>query len=227
MLQTWNDLLFAHWPIEPAELRSRMPRAFEPETFEGQAWVGVVPFWMSGVRPRFVPPLPGLSSFPELNVRTYVSIDGKPGVYFFSLDAGNRIAVDAARFWFHLPYFKARMEVRREGETIHYASHRTDRRGYPADLAGWYRPVGPIFRTEPGTLEQWLVERYALYTTDRTGRVYRADILHNPWLLQTAEADFPVQTMLASHGIAPFDQPPLLHFSRKIEMIAWHPARLR
>ncbi len=226
MHQTWNDLLFAHWPVPPGAIRSLMPPALEPETFDGRAWVGVVPFWMSDIRLRLLPEVPGLASFPELNVRTYVTVDDKPGVYFFSLDAGNRIAVEAARFWFHLPYFKATMTVQHDGETIRYRSKRTDVRGRPAELSGWYRPTGETFRSEPGSLECWLTERYCLYTTDRKERLYRADILHNPWNLQSAEAEFTTQTMLDAPGIIPFDQPPLLHFSKRLEMIAWTPERL-
>jgi len=223
MWQTWNDLLFAHWPIDPDALGRLMPRALPPETFEGQAWIAVVPFWMSGVRFRRIRPVPGTSTFPELNVRTYVNVGGKPGVYFFSLDAANRVAVETARRWFHLPYLYADMQTHAEGETIHYSSKRTDGRGAPAELRGWFKPAGPVFRTQPGTLEYWLTERYCLYTIDDQGRVARADILHDPWPLQVAEAEFQAQTMLSSHGIQPFDQPPLLHFAKRLKIVAWTP----
>lgn len=226
MLQTWNDLLFAHWPVDPAALRLLVPRVLQPETFDGQAWIAVVPFWMSGVRLRRLPEVPGLSTFAELNVRTYVNIDDKPGVFFFSLDAANRIAVETARRWFHLPYLKARMSVRVDGETVQYSSHRTDHRGAPAELIGSYRPTGPVFRSEPGTLERWLTERYCLYTVDKNERIYRADIAHEPWPLQLAEADFTTQTMLSSHRIAPVEQPPLLHFAKRLDIAAWSPQRV-
>src|ERR1700758_2464987 len=111
MMQTWHDLLFAHWPIRQEQLRPLVPPQLPLDTFDGQCWVGVVPFWMSGVRARGVPPLPGLARFPELNVRTYVAYKDKPGVYFFSLDAANFPAVWAARTFFHLPYFYARMSA--------------------------------------------------------------------------------------------------------------------
>ncbi len=226
MHQAWNDLLFAHWPVAPSAIRSLMPLALEPETFDGAAWVGVVPFWMSDIRLHWLPEVPGLASFPELNVRTYVTIDDKPGVYFFSLDAGNRVAVEAARRWFHLPYFKATMTVEHDGDTIRYRSERKDVRGKPAELTGWYRPAGEKFRSKPGSLERWLTERYCLYTTDRKERLYRADILHNPWILQPAEAEFATQSMLDAHGIIPIEQPPLLLFSKRLEMIAWTPERI-
>lgn len=223
MLQTWNDLLFSHWPVDPVALGRLMPQALKPETFDGQAWIAVVPFWMSGVRLHRLPALRGLATFAELNVRTYVNIDDKPGVYFFSLDAANRVAVETARLWFHLPYLNADMSVRSEGETIHYVSRRRDRRGGPAELDGWYRPTGDVYLSDPGTLEHWLTERYCLYTLDARGRVCRADILHERWPLQPAEAEFRVQTMLTSHGIVPIDQPPLLHFAKRLDVAAWTP----
>lgn len=226
MLQTWNDLLFAHWPVDPEALGRLMPQALKPETFDGQAWIAVVPFWMSGVRLHRLPEVPGLSTFAELNVRTYVNISDKRGVYFFSLDAANRIAVETARRWFHLPYLNANMSVRPDGDVIHYTSQRIDRRGAPAELDGWYRPTGDAYRSDPGTLEHWLTERYCLYTLDGRGRVCRADILHERWPLQRAEAEFSVQTMLTSHGIVPYDQPPLLHFAKRLDVAAWTPERI-
>src|SRR6185312_192180 len=142
MFQSWRDLLFAHWPVEPAALGHLMPQSLPAEIFEGTAWVTIAPFWMSGVRIRPFAAVPGLTTFPELNVRTYVTIDNKPGVFFFSLDAANRVAVEVARTWYHLPYLMARMSTRRVGETVHYTSHRTDRRGKPAELIAEYRPIG-------------------------------------------------------------------------------------
>jgi hypothetical protein len=226
MFQSWRDLLFAHWPVEPAALRHLMPNTLDVETFEGQAWVTVVPFWMGGVSLRPLLAVPGLSTFPELNVRTYVNIDNKPGVFFFSLDAGNRVAVEVARAWYHLPYLNARMTTRRVGETIHYASHRTDRRGRPAELLGHFRPVGLVYHSEPGSLDYWLTERYCLYAVDKRARVFRAEITHQPWPLQPAEASFTKNTLLASHGIEPPTAAPLLHFSRRLDVRAWQPVRI-
>ena len=226
MFQSWRDLLFAHWPVEPAALRHLMPRSLDVETFEGHAWVTVVPFWMSGVSLRPLPAVPGLSTFPELNVRTYVTIDNKPGVFFFSLDAGNRVAVEVARAWYHLPYLKAHMTTRHVGETIHYTSHRTDPRGRPAELIGEFHPTGPVYRSEPGNLDYWLTERYCLYALDRRERVYRAEITHQPWPLQPAEASFSKNTTLAAHGIELPDCPPLLQFSRRLDVRAWQPVRI-
>ena len=221
MKQVWHDLLFAHWPIEVAAMRAAVPRAVELDLFEGRAWLGIVPFRMSGVRPRFLPPVPRLSAFPELNVRTYVTHEGKPGVHFFSLDARNPLAVAIARAWFHLPYFRAAMSCVREGEGIRYASVRPN-----AELKGSYRPVGEVFRARPGTLEHWLTERYCLYAYPRGGGLLRSEIHHAPWPLQPAEAAFERNTMARVHGFELPPEPPLLHFARRQDVVVWNPGRV-
>ena len=221
MAMQWHDLLFMHWPIPVAALRPHIPLALDLDTFEGEAWLGVVPFVMQGVRPRFVPAVPGVSAFAELNVRTYVSVDGKPGVWFFSLDAASRLAVRAARTFFHLPYFDAQMTTAREGDTILYASERTHRGAPGAAFRARYRPTGEPYFTTPGTLEHWLTERYALYAADRRGHIFRGDIHHAPWPLQPAEAEVEVNTMTAQIGLTLPDVPPLLHFTRRLDVVAW------
>ena len=166
MAQSWHDLLFAHWQVDRTVLRSLLPSPLQVDTFEGHAWLAVVPFRMSGVRLRGTLALPWLSAFPELNVRTYVTYEGKPGVWFFSLDAGNALAVAVARAWFHLPYFRARMIcLEREG-WIHYQSQRTHRGAPSGSLEGRYGPIGKVFFAQNGTLEYFLTERYCLYTTE-------------------------------------------------------------
>jgi uncharacterized protein YqjF (DUF2071 family) len=165
MRQVWHELLFAHWPFSPTIIHPLIPTCLELDTFERTAWLGIVPFHMSGVRPRGFPSTPGLSAFPELNVRTYVVKNGIPGVYFFSLDAGNPIAVAFARSLFHLPYFNARMSSRMLDDTVHYTSQRTHRGAPSADYRARYRPIAPVVESRPGSLEAWLTERYALYTT--------------------------------------------------------------
>ena len=220
MAMQWHDLLFAHWPVPVEPLRDLVPPALSLDTFERRAWVGVVPFGMSGVRPRGVPPLPWVSAFPELNVRTYVTNGGKPGVFFFSLDAGSPLIVEVARAWYRLPYFRARMSLRLEAERVHYRSTRTDRRASGADFAGRYWPTGDVFRAYPGSLEAWLTERYCLYTVDAAGRAHRAEIHHAPWPLQAAEAEIETNTMVEALGI-PLAGPPLLHFASRLEVVAW------
>ena len=225
MAQVWSDLLFAHWPVAPAALRDLIPPGLTPETFDGDAWVGVVPFRMSGVRLRFSPAAPWLSAFPELNVRTYESDGERPGVWFYSLDAGNPVAVAVARRWYHLPYFRARMSVGPGPAAgwIAYRSVRTHRRAPPAVFRAGYHPTGTAFTAAPGSLEHWLVERYCLYAATPRGGLLRAEIDHSPWELQVAEAELETNTMATAAGIALPDRPPLLHFARRQAMVTWAP----
>ncbi len=217
MVQIWHDLLFAHWPATAAELLPHVPPGLHLDTYAGQAWVGVVPFRMSGVRLRGTPAVPGFSAFPELNVRTYVTDGAKPGVLFFSLEAGSPLAVAVARGWFHLPYFRAHMQQMGE----QYLSRRVHA-GFPAaEFSARYRPVDAVFQAVPGSLEHWLTERYCLYTADRQQRLYRGNIHHNPWPLQPAMAEISCNTMAASHGISLPDSAPLLHFARRLEVLIW------
>jgi hypothetical protein len=146
MAQRWHDLLFAHWPVPPERLEPAIPPGLALDTYDGHAWLGVIPFHMTGIRLRGLPPLLGLSAFPELNVRTYATAATKPGVLFFSLDAGSRLAVEVARRWYHLPYFHAVMAVTPEGEGVGYRSRRQDRRGAPAELRGRYRSAADAVR---------------------------------------------------------------------------------
>lgn len=220
MKQVWHDLLFAHWPVEHALLRPLVPRTLELEIHEGYAWIGVVPFRMSGIRFRGVPPLPSLSAFPELNVRTYVTYGGRPGVWFFSLDAARLLAVRAARRMYHLPYYHARMECRSAGCEIHYSSVR---RGpaFRAQLKARYQPEGEMFEAVPRTLEHWLTERYCLYAMDDRGTIYRGEIHHAPWKLQRATAAIEENTMIRPIGLDLPESAPLLHFARRQEVLVW------
>jgi uncharacterized protein len=217
MKQIWHDLLFAHWPIAPPTMRARVPSELRLDSFDGYCWVGVVPFWMSGVRARGLPAFPGLSRFPELNVRTYVTYGDKPGVYFFSLDAANLSAVWAARTFYHLPYFFASMSsVEQKGE-IRYSTRRHES---PAEFRAAYQPTSPARQPAKGSLEHWLTERYCLYTV-HGGRVYRGEIHHPPWPLQDATAEFEVNTMAAAARIDLPYTVPLLHFSRRQDVLIW------
>jgi uncharacterized protein len=184
MTQSWHDLLFAHWPVSPDALRPMVPPQLPLDLFDNHAWIGIVPFHMTNVAPRGAPWWPVASAFPELNVRTYVDVGGKPGVYFFSLDAGSRLAVATARALFHLPYFSASMAVDYQGDTVHYTSRRRTDGPSPATLAIRYGPTGPARLPERGSLEYFLTERYCLYTLDRSAKVRRLEIHHPPWALQ-------------------------------------------
>lgn len=217
MKQVWHELLFAHWPIAPNRMRAHAPKELGLDTFDGYCWVGVVPFRMSGIRGRGFPPLPGLSQFPELNVRTYVTCGDKPGVYFFSLDAANRAAVWAARAFYHLPYFFASMtSVEIDGE-IHYSSRRLES---SAEFRAVYRPTSPPRQPARGSLEHWLTERYCLYTVHNR-QVYCGEIHHPPWLLQDAAANFDLNTVAAASQIELPNSAPLLHFARRQNVLIW------
>lgn len=222
MAQTWRDLLFMHWPVPPEALRPHVSPALTLDTYEGQAWVGVVPFLMTNIRLRWLPPIPGTTSFPELNVRTYVTIDGRPGVCFLSLDATNAVAVEVARRWFHLPYVGARISCRREGDEISYTSERyDDRLPRPAQLEVRYRSTGTGERARPGSLAQWLTERYCLYASDPGGRILRGEIDHAPWSLEPATAEIVVNSMAAAAGVALPERPPELHFASRLDVRLW------
>jgi uncharacterized protein len=217
MKQTWHDLLFAHWPLPPAAVRPLVPSQLNLDTFDGQCWVAVTPFRMSGIRGRGFPPLPGLSRFPELNVRTYVTFGGKAGVYFFSLDAANLPAVWAARIFFQLPYFHAVMKSEEREGVIRYDSRRHQA---SAELRAHYAPTAEVQLRKRGSLEHWLTERYCLYTTHHK-QVYRAEIHHLPWPLQDAVAEFEINTVAAAAGITLPQVEPLLSFARRLEVLIW------
>lgn len=225
MTQTWHDLLFAHWRIDPSVLRSKVPPAFELDLFDGEAWIGIVPFRMTNVGARGVPALPWVSEFPELNVRTYVRVADRPGVYFFSLDAGSATAVRAARLLLNLPYHTAAMAVTARSSDIAYESRRVD--NARAELRADYRPVGTVFEPLEGSLEYFLTERYCLYHVTRHGTPYRLEIHHPPWRLHQAEAEIVRNEMAAASGLTLDDAPPVLHFVKRQDMVAWAPTRLR
>ena len=222
----WQNLLFMHWPVRENVLRPLIPPALTLDTFDGSAWLGVVPFRMSGVRPRSLPRVPWLSDFPELNVRTYVTAEGKPGIWFFSLDAHNPIAVRLARATFHLPYFDAKMYYHVAGEEVRYRSVRTHRGAPPAEFAARYRPVGNPFESRPETLENFLTERYCLYAADNRGNVRRGDIHHHLWPLQPAEAEIGILAMTQQIGVTLPERAPILHFSAHLDVLAWLPRRI-
>lgn len=221
MSMRWEDLLFMHWPVRPELLRPLIPAGLEIDTYEGDAWIGIVPFGMSRVRPRFVPPLPWISKFLELNVRTYVTARGRPGVWFFSLDAANPLAVRVARRFFHLPYFDAAMSMCKKNGRIQYESTRIHRVAPPASFSAAYGPTGPITIAERGGLADFLTNRLCLYCANSSGQLFRGDIDHPAWPLQPAEAEIEQNQMAEAIGIKLPDTKPLLHFSAKLDVVAW------
>lgn len=247
MHQNWGKLLFIHWPIDAEVLRPLIPASLSIDTFDGHAWIGVVPFTMWGIRASFLPPIPGTSAFHELNVRTYVHYQGVPGVWFFSLDAANSLAVWGARTFYHLPYFNATMSLGLNENAIDYSSVRSNA-GTPGTYAQFFAADGEGFsvdfdsvqfqnlpraklevswktgewlpQAEPGSIEFFLTERYCLYSHNRGG-LYRSRIRHDPWRLQAAAIDCCESTMIESLGIAQPKGESLLHYSESIAVDIW------
>jgi len=210
--QTWVDVAFLHWPVDVDDLRRLVPDSVELQAFDGSAWLGIVPFLLTGLRVRGLPPIPRLSTFPELNVRTYVTHGDRPGIWFFTLDAGSAWFVEAAKRLYRLPYQHARMRCERRGEYVHYEAARAG-----AAFSARYRGDGELFNAEPGSLEEFLTERYCLYTEDG-GRLYRADIHHPRWDLQQGSAVIDLNTM--SPLPLPGEAPHVL-FSPLQDVVVW------
>jgi uncharacterized protein YqjF (DUF2071 family) len=217
----WCDLAFLHWPVPPDVLQPLIPSALALDTFNGQAWVGVVPFRMEGVRMRGAPPVPTAHAFPEINVRTYVRGAGRAGVWFFSLDAASRLAVRGARFLYNLPYFDAEITVRSAAGAIDYTSRRVHRGAPSATFVGRYRPLSDVYEAAPGTLDHFLVERYCLFMVDTRRGLGLLDIDHAPWPLQRATAEVSANTMAAPSGIRLPDIEPLVHVAAALDVRAW------
>ncbi|MHB1022033.1 MAG: YqjF family protein [Acidobacteriaceae bacterium] len=247
MTQRWNDLLFAHWPVPAAELAYLLPPGLEVDTFDGWAWVGVVPFWMDRVRFRGLPTLPGTSRFAELNLRTYVRSQTTrvPGVYFFSLDAANPLAVAMARLRFHLPYYWARMHCEEKPDGfLHYESERL-LTAKPVRFRARYRGLGrfaggasnvrkvnfqngsatatlTLPHSQPGSIEHFLTERYCLFTSYGRNHLRIGNIHHAPWPLEEAEGEIELNELAEPHGIRLPDRPPLLHYARELAVYVWN-----
>jgi hypothetical protein len=210
-----------HWRVDEQSIRRLIPEGLDVDTYDGTAWIGVVPFRMSDVAPRGIPAIPGLSAFPELNVRTYVTRSGeRPGVWFFSLDATNWLAVRAARRFFHLPYMDARIAIDRDQRKLHYRSERVHRGQSAAELAVAYCGEGDAFETQPGSLDHFLTARYCLYCQGG-GHLFRGEIDHSPWQLQHARCEVHHNTMTDGLGIELADEAPLALYSHRIDVIAW------
>ncbi len=231
MYQEWHHLLFVHWEVPVEPLRALLPAGLELDTFHGRAYVGLVPFTMRGVRPRGLPSVPWLSNFHETNVRTYVHRGGRdPGVWFFSLDAANPAAVALGRAWFGLPYHHARMCVEVDdlgaaGPALTYVSERVRAAAGPTLAEVRARVIGPVEPAEPGSLEDFLAERYVLYSTHRDG-LRRGRVHHTPYPLRRAALDTLDETLLAASGIRRPDDEPLVHYASgvRVEVFGLTPA---
>jgi len=226
MIQTWHDLLFAHWSVPADILKDKIPAGVELDTFDGKAWLGIIAFQLSDVRLNGIRAVPWVSNFPEVNVRTYVTHGGKPGVFFLSLDADNPLGIALAKPWFRLNYYRAQIEIKSQNCGIDFRSRRIQKGAPPAQFEASYRPCSPTFRARPGSLEAWLTERYCYYTGPRDadeGQLYRCEIHHPPWRLQMAQATIcsNTNTLALSHGIDLPATAPLLHYARKMQALIW------
>lgn len=221
MFQSWQDLLFASWPLPALKLQLLVPRELEIDTFERSAWVSLVPFRMVDLHFRDVPPLPGDNSFPELNFRTYVKVEDRPGVYFFSIECSNVIADWVARHFFSMPFMRSKIKFFTQDGSFVFESTRAQSDAPAARFVCNYRPIGEPFQAQPGSLEAFLVERYSLFFVKDQGAIYRGDIQHSPWNLQEAAAEFQVNTIATAAGIELPVTPPHLLFSSKTDTLVW------
>lgn len=220
MRMSWEHLAFLHWQVPVELLASQLPDGLRLDTFNGAAWLGIVPFFMSDARARGCPGFPTAAQFLELNLRTYVTRGGRPGVWFFSLDANSWLAVRGARTGFHLPYFDARMGAS-VLEDVAFCSRRTHRDATPGSFRARYQPDGNHIRSKIGPLEHWLTERYCLYSADRRGNLYRGEVHHEPWPLQSAKVKL-LENSLGDLIGADLSAPPTsVLYARRLDVVAW------
>jgi uncharacterized protein YqjF (DUF2071 family) len=216
MEQGWYGLLFAHWPCPVQQVRALVPKELDLDTFDGEAWISLTPFRLR-MRPRGIAAMGKIWTFPELNCRTYVTHRGRGGIYFFSLDAASHLAVMGARALYRLPYFLSTMEHHeKNGEVL----FRSERRIRPAAFEARYSAISEAKHGKPGTLEHWLAERYRLYTV-AAGKVLRADIHHEPWLMSQATVELTRNTVGGAAGLSLSEHPPLVQYSERQEVLIW------
>lgn len=227
MQQRWHHLLFAHWRVPVETIARRLPPGMDVDVYDGSAWVSVIPFYMTGVRFRAMPPIPTAHAFAELNVRTYVRCNGQPGIWFFSLDAASTLAVIGARLGAALPYYPAKMRVEFGSPAIDYYCQRLGVTGAPAVFDATYQLTGPqILSADPGSLDFFLTERYCLFSSDGR-RIWRVDVEHPRWTLSAAHVVFRRNTMLEAAGINDAFGDPLLSAATFQDVRFWPPARVR
>lgn len=221
MTQMWEHLVFAHWPVAPEIARQFVPEELQIDTFEGDAWIGIISFLMNGFKLKYMP-FPYPFSFPEINIRTYVKVNGSPAIFFVTLDAADPCVVHVAKRWYHLPYYHAKMSFNREGDNsgFLFQSRRKGSATSPETFQGEFHPVSYPFIPREGTIEHWLTERYVFFTKDsRSDTVYWGSVYHEPWTLQTAQGNISVNTMLQSSNITLPSNPHYLHYSQGVQSL--------
>ncbi|CAA6691456.1 MULTISPECIES: YqjF family protein [unclassified Lentimonas] len=216
--QSWVDLGFLHYRVPAAAVESRLPAGVTVQEYDGSAWLGVVPFRMHDVMWRSFPAMPLFSSFGELNVRTYVEVDGKPGVWFFSLDAQSWPVVFGGCLLYHLPYHNAKVLHQCVAGGFDFSSRRLSD---GVTFEGTFRPRGDVFYATAGTFEHWATERYCFYSATRSGAVLRLEVHHAPWPLQRMEAEMDASALLASVGFTLEEDQPRCHFSTGVDVVSY------
>lgn len=222
MRQTWSNLFFTHWPIAPEMIRPYIPQSLQIDTFNRYAWVGVVLFVMKGVYPRGLNCISLIRPFPEINVRTYVQFDGKPGIYFLSIDVGDWASCTIAKRWFRLPYFSSDVFFDRKDQNFYFQSNRKGIANTTIKFNGKYIPLPGVFYPQKGTLDHWLTERYCLYSKDQKGNLYCGEIHHRPWPLQNAESEIPTNSLLSPFNFDLTGVKPISHYSKGVDSFIWN-----
>ena len=222
MFQSWRDVLFAHWRIDPDQLRPVVPAQMDIDVFDGSAWLSMVPMRMADLHFRDLPPLPGLMHFLEINFRAYVTVHGMPGVYFFSIDCDDSLADIYAHHFLHLPMARAKMEMKNVDGVCYYDSHRKQESGLaPAALVASYKPIGDPYNAEPGSLEQFLLERYSMFFNQPDGSILHGRMEHAPWQIWKAEATIEENTIGQASGFDIKPYPDYLHYAERADTHAW------
>lgn len=218
MTQKWEHLFFLHWMVPRDVVRPLVPEPLEVDTFGGKAWIGIILFKMHHFKLRYIP-MPYPFSFPEINLRTYVKANGYPAIFFVTLDAADPWVVHVAKRWYRLPYYQADIHFKHEGDTFQFHSRRRKRE--PVErFRGEFTPVSSGFPPSQGTVEHWLTERYTFFSQPSGHRhIYRGDIYHEPWTLQTARGRIDVNTMLQSYDIALPRTPDYVHYAKGVKAI--------
>lgn len=224
MRQRWDDTLFLHWPVSPDVLQPHIPNGVELDLYDGTAWIGIVLFEVNGLRGRYLPPIPFTNTFPEVNVRTYVKKNGKPGVYFFSLDTPNKLAIKAARTGYSLPYFFADVSMKRSTTDVDCLSIRKER-GLPREsLHVVYRPDGEAIPNKEGSFPHWMAERYCLWSLFGD-ELFRTDIHHRKWALESVDIELKVNTMAQYVPREYLNKAPIAHYSLSKNTLFWLPVK--
>lgn len=219
MKQTWLDTLFIHYPVKKEKLSKLVPPVLPIDTYDNYGWVSIVPYLTTSVRVRGMPPIPGMNQFAGFNVRTYVNLNGKPGIYFFRLAASNWLNVKMAKVFFKLPYICLDMNFDKKGNDIYFESESITKND--EEIKWIYRPKTEKRLAVKGSLEEWLVERYCLYTVNKNGEPFRSDIIHRSWLLQDVDVEFQHNSILTALNIVPESKEAIFQYAKKVKVKIW------